>query len=208
MFGKFDKPRLYVATYFQGTSTPAHWAFLIGPKHETAPNAIETWRHEVWHIHHAPDEAQLLQLQRQQSRERPYFRRRRSSANSRSSQQPPSLQRWEYNAEQVANQTGGMLVRVLIGKVEDQTRLQTLLENVAIRQGDPGWNCASWIGDSLRVIARDGRCVGRASITDWTTVGAFVVGYTDRKRIEGRFRYDPERPGVPTFDLTRGKELN
>jgi hypothetical protein len=108
---------------------------------------------------------------------------------------------------EVANRLGRLLVRVMIGKVEDRKRLRTLLEAVPIPQDDPNWNCVSWIRDALELIARDGRCLGKASATDWKTVESFVTDYLNSKVSGGRFTEEGLRPGVPTWDLAGNVEL-
>jgi hypothetical protein len=62
-----------------------------------------------------------------------------------------------------------LLARILIGKVEDLDRLDTILESVPVVQGDPNWRCKSWIVSAVEAIAKDGKAVG-TSILDWAKI--------------------------------------
>jgi hypothetical protein len=55
-----------------------------------------------------------------------------------------------------------LLVRIMIGKVEDNSRLAVILQNTPIRQGQPGRNCVWWIKEALERVKEDGRAISLA----------------------------------------------
>lgn len=54
----------------------------------------------------------------------------------------PGVVEWEFEErESLLLATSMLLVRVIIGKVEDGSRLVEILRSIPIRQGQAGWNC-------------------------------------------------------------------
>lgn len=104
--------------------------------------------------------------------------------------------------------TSMLLVRVLVGKVEQGDRLKAILRSIPIRQGQPGWNCVGWIKEALEKIKADGRVVG-TSVLDWETVDKEAMAYCQRKkdqhRFDGQGNFDTEK--APTYDLIQRKEV-
>jgi hypothetical protein len=103
--------------------------------------------------------------------------------------------------------TNMQLVRVLIGKVEDRSRLETIFRKVPIRKDQPGWNCVGWIKEALEDLGANGKALG-ASVTDWQQVRNMAMQYIERKKREHRFdgtaNFDMRRPA--TFDMLENKE--
>ncbi|KAJ0414784.1 hypothetical protein BJY00DRAFT_305322 [Aspergillus carlsbadensis] len=95
-------------------------------------------------------------------------------------------------------QTSMLLVRVVIAKVMDRSRVADIFRSTPIRQGQPGWNCVS--GDS--------RALG-TNVTDWAKVRNQAMAYCQQKkdqhRFDGRGNFDMGK--VPTFDLMEMKEI-
>jgi hypothetical protein len=103
--------------------------------------------------------------------------------------------------------TNTLLVRVMIGKVEDLARLITILRSIPVIQNDPGWRCRTWCANALAAIAADGKAVG-TSVLDWLRVEQAARWYAGQKTAEGRFATLALllRP-KPTWDLLENKEI-
>lgn len=103
--------------------------------------------------------------------------------------------------------TGMLLVRIMIGKVEDKARLVSVLRNTPIRQGQPGWNCVIWVKEVLEGLKADGKAMG-TSVLEWESVRDEAMKYCQRKqdqhRFDGQGSYDSSK--APTYDLVEGKE--
>ena len=102
---------------------------------------------------------------------------------------------------------GMLLVRIMIGKVEDKTRLVDVLRNTPIRQGQPGWNCVNWVKEVLEGLKAGGKVMG-TSVLEWERVRDEAMKYCQRKkdqhRFDGQGSYDSSRP--QTYDLIEEKE--
>ena len=67
------------------------------------------------------------------------------------------------------------LMRVMIGKVEDKHRLESVLGRViTIRAGTLGWNCVGWVQEALQELERDRKALG-TSVIAWQSVYGNVV---------------------------------
>lgn len=99
-----------------------------------------------------------------------------------------------------------LLIRVVVGKVEDAARLDLILRQVPVREDDVGWNCVTWVRDALTALEKDGKALG-TSQTNWNKVRQVAMTYCEQKKKRGRFQpgdYDPRK--VPTYDLMDQKE--
>ncbi|KPM39109.1 hypothetical protein AK830_g7460 [Neonectria ditissima] len=112
---------------------------------------------------------------------------------------------WAYEECEISmDPTERIRVRVVIGKVEDMSRLQSLLRSIPVRPDDPGWNCVWWMREAFEVVRTDGRAV--SAMLDWQTVRNTATWYAELKTSEHRFDGQAE-PGtfdsrrVPTWDL-------
>lgn len=115
---------------------------------------------------------------------------------------------WKYEDLPIPlTQTASLLARVTIGKVTDKSRLERVLKNVPLVQGDPAWTCRVWVRDAIAALVADGKCLG-TSVTDWTTVEQACNNYVGEKRAARRYDGSGSwKAGtVPTYDLLERKE--
>lgn len=101
-----------------------------------------------------------------------------------------------------------LLIRVIVGKVADKGRFQTIMREVPIVQGDPEWNCVTWIKNALIALELDGKALGTSKI-NWDIVRDTAMKYCqdkkDQHRFDGQGQFDMSK--APTFDLLEGKEI-
>ncbi|PIG69458.1 hypothetical protein AARAC_005227 [Aspergillus arachidicola] len=104
--------------------------------------------------------------------------------------------------------TNMLLVRIVVGKVPDGSRLVQILRSTPIRQGQAGWNCISWVKEALESLDADAKALG-TSVTRWDKVRNEAMGYCQKKkdqpRFDGQGNFDMRK--VPTYDLMELKEL-
>ncbi|KAK5093765.1 hypothetical protein LTS08_008829 [Lithohypha guttulata] len=120
----------------------------------------------------------------------------------------PGQSTWIFEEKSTSmNATNMILVRVMIGKINDPQALATKLRQVPIVNNDPGWNCVTWLRSALALIAQDVSLMGTSSL-GWEAVKATALKYCEQKAAQGRFngtsKFDMSK--VPTFDLLQGKE--
>jgi len=100
-----------------------------------------------------------------------------------------------------------LLVRIMVAKVEDNSRLISILRSTPIRQGERGWNCVWWFEEALEKLERDGKALG-TSVTEWGKVRDGMMTYCQRKKDEhcfdGKENFDMSK--VPMYDLIEQKE--
>ncbi|CAG7938098.1 unnamed protein product [Penicillium nalgiovense] len=60
--------------------------------------------------------------------------------------------------------TSMLIVRIMVGKVEDANRLAEILRATPIRQGTAEWNCVSWVREALERLDADSRALGTSLI--------------------------------------------
>lgn len=116
---------------------------------------------------------------------------------------------WEYEEVQIPNvqNTATLLVRVVIGKVENLGRLLEILRSIPVIQNDPGWRCRTWCANALTAIAKDGTAVG-TSVLDWQRIEQAARRYAGDKTVQGRFASAALLLGPkPTWDLLENKEI-
>ena len=114
---------------------------------------------------------------------------------------------WVLESQETSLQATNMiLVRIMIGKVQNPTRLDSIFRQVPVRGDTPYWNCVEWLKEALVLTARDGKALG-SSVVAWDSVRGAAMEYCNRKKDEGRFqvRLDPQR--VPTYDLLEHREV-
>lgn len=115
---------------------------------------------------------------------------------------------WTFEERQSTLQaTHMLLVRVLIGKVEDCSRIAVILRTTPIRPDVEGWNCVAWVMEALERVKADGKALG-TSVLDWETVRNESMEYCQRKkdqhRFDGQRKFTSRLP--PTYDLIERKE--
>ncbi|KAB5575995.1 hypothetical protein GE09DRAFT_611771 [Coniochaeta sp. 2T2.1] len=118
---------------------------------------------------------------------------------------------WEYENRSISMlPTAMILVRVVVGKIEDNARLISIMESVPVRGNQPGWNCVEWLKEALELLGKDKKALG-TSVTDWKTVRDGCMQYVQTKAAQHRF--DGQAPGkfddskVATYDLLERKEI-
>lgn len=98
------------------------------------------------------------------------------------------------------------LIHITIAEVDDHAKLVGVFERVNIPQGDPNFNCRTWVRDAIRAVSH-ARCLGRRSV-DWETIEKKAFEYVATKRDLGRWRkegpWEIRRPA--TWDLIEGRE--
>lgn len=115
---------------------------------------------------------------------------------------------WSYEEIDISlDATKMILVRILIAKVEDKTRLAQILRDTPIRDPSTGWNCVEWVREALKSLAEDSRALG-TQVTEWETVRNQTLAYCQRKkdthRFDGKAKFDMSK--VPTYDLITEQE--
>ncbi|CZT45566.1 uncharacterized protein RSE6_05884 [Rhynchosporium secalis] len=119
---------------------------------------------------------------------------------------------WVFEERQMSLlPTSAILVRIMIGKVTDKTRLQEAFAKTPIRAGLEGysnWNCVFWLEEALSRGAQDGKALGKCH-TDWTYVKDTAMWYVAKKAADHRFDGDGnfDNSKVPTWDILEGKEV-
>lgn len=116
---------------------------------------------------------------------------------------------WEFEARSIGLQaTEMLLVRVLVAKVTNKQRIENILRDVPVVQGDDAWNCVVWVQKALEAIHDDGKAVGTSQL-DWRTVRDVAMKYVkdkqDQRRFESGSGFDMTKPA--TFDLLAGHEV-
>jgi hypothetical protein len=121
----------------------------------------------------------------------------------------PDQQEWFFEErESTMKSTSMLLVRVMVGKVENTAWLVEILRRVPIRQGEPGWNCVAWVKEALGFLAADEKTIGTSEL-DWKKIRDTSMSYVRKKKEQHRF--DGTRnfniTGPPTFDMIENIEL-
>lgn len=113
------------------------------------------------------------------------------------------------NEETHTGPTGGLLIRVIVGKIKDHDRLQSIFDHIPLRNlEDPTWNCVGWVKEALQTATSDSRAVGTC-VKDWNLIRETAMRYIARKEAIGRFSlpevYNPEK--APTWDMLQNIEV-
>ena len=116
---------------------------------------------------------------------------------------------WQYEESEMQNvqNTTSLLVRVMIGKVEDLGRLLAIIRGITVVQNDPGWRCRTWCANALAAIMADGKAMG-TSVLNWQRIEQTARSYVGQKTAQGRFANSQLllRPR-PTWDMLENKEM-
>ncbi|KAK9445201.1 hypothetical protein VB005_00309 [Metarhizium brunneum] len=116
---------------------------------------------------------------------------------------------WEYEElESTMLPTSMLLVRVMIGKVKDRNRLESLLRNIPIRPRVEGWNCVAWVKEAIETALRDKKVLGTSKNLDWDSIRDTAMWYVGQKkaahRFDGQGEFDREK--AATWDMIDGFE--
>ena len=57
-----------------------------------------------------------------------------------------------------------LLVRICIGKIEKNDKVQAILRGVPIRSNVEGWNCVYWVSEALQQPQADGNAIGTSQL--------------------------------------------
>ncbi|OAL28656.1 hypothetical protein AYO20_09380 [Fonsecaea nubica] len=115
---------------------------------------------------------------------------------------------WEFEKETVPlRPTNMVLVRVLIGKINDLPCLDAILCQTPVKDGVKDWNCVAWLKGALELVGKDKAALG-TSVIAWETARKAAMEYCNQKKAAGRFstQYYPEK--IPTYDLLERKEIS
>jgi hypothetical protein len=124
---------------------------------------------------------------------------------------------WGFEERDISmGPTTMVLVRILIGKVKQKDRLETVLRSVPIGHSTVGWNCVQWVREALVALEHwhgNGIRLFESSAyqLDWYQVRDTAVWYVQLKEDQHRFdgqaqagTFDTDR--VPTWDMLKGRE--
>ncbi|KND87356.1 hypothetical protein TOPH_07988 [Tolypocladium ophioglossoides CBS 100239] len=116
---------------------------------------------------------------------------------------------WVYEelAARDVRWTNNLLARIVVAKIKDEGRLNDIIRNTPLAQGDDNWRCRSWVADVLARLERDGQAVGTAKL-DWGEIEAKARAYVADKNAAGRYSTTEElmKP-KPMWDLLEGREI-
>lgn len=99
---------------------------------------------------------------------------------------------------------------MVIGKVKNTARLFEILRSVDVVQGDPDWNCVTWVREALESVWRASDALG-TRLRDWDAVKIAALKYVIEKQNQHRFdgkaptgRFDMMK--AATYDALKKKE--
>ena len=132
---------------------------------------------------------------------------------SRAGPESPLISSWQYEERQLpAGPALMVLVRVLVGKVNDKAAAERVLRTVPIRSRDvDGWNCVAWVQEAIEMLCESDGTMA-SCVQDWEGIREDALGFVlakkaahrfDGKAEEGRFEMDK----VSTFDALLKKEI-
>ncbi|POR34472.1 Uncharacterized protein TPAR_05321 [Tolypocladium paradoxum] len=180
-----NKDRLYVALFARagkskmpGLEDTYHWGLLVGPKAEPKEGGEGT-----------------------------RFHAKQRMTVAEGSAVPQSV--WLYEESPFPlRATNMLLLRVVVGKIKDMERLQSIFQRIPLRPDVPGWNCIEWAKEAFETALRDGQALG-TSASDWGSVRDTAMRYAGEKksahRFDGKGDFDISKP--PTWDMLDGREL-
>jgi hypothetical protein len=125
-----------------------------------------------------------------------------------------SGQPWVFEASKLGDSDTRyrLLTRVLIAKIGDPSSVDTTLWAVPIVQGDPDWNCISWVKSAIAKLDADG-VLSKSKVVDWDTIDQRCRDYVAKKKEARRWRgsADPissyKSVKIPTWDMLKEREV-
>lgn len=115
---------------------------------------------------------------------------------------------WVFDEREIGMEpTGSQLARILVAKIEDRDKLESILRGVPLHPETQGWNCVAWVREALE-LAADGGVLG-TSMVAWDTVRDSSMKYVADKRAARRYETDGgfDQSKVATWDLLQGCEV-
>ena len=101
-----------------------------------------------------------------------------------------------------------LLVRIVVAKIKDQRRLQSILKHTPLRPELEGWNCVGWVQEAFNNVAGDKGAVSSCA-PNWRAVRDTAMWYVEKKKAEHRFdgtvEYDQNK--APTWDMLERREV-
>lgn len=79
-----------------------------------------------------------------------------------------------------------LLFRVCIRKVNNGSKVESILRAVPVKGDVEGWNCVSWVMEALYLLSQDRGAMGTSKL-EWKTVQPFVMRYAQPKKNQHRF---------------------
>ncbi len=123
----------------------------------------------------------------------------------------PPVPQWNWQLEVLdfsMRRTSMLLVRVVIGKVTNGSRLRAIFESTPLRPDEDGWNCVAWVKEAFEAAIHDGNALGTAAAS-WESARDTAMRYVGEKTAAHRFdtsgSYDADN--APTWDILEGIEL-
>ncbi|KAF2762284.1 hypothetical protein EJ05DRAFT_497145 [Pseudovirgaria hyperparasitica] len=119
---------------------------------------------------------------------------------------------WAFEDREISTMpTAMILVRVLIGKVENLDRLRRVFAATPIRAGQDGfqaWNCVWWIQEAFNAAMADRAALG-TRLADWERARSISMWYVTKKTMEHRFdgQGDFNNDKIATWDAIENKEI-
>jgi hypothetical protein len=141
---------------------------------------------------------------------------RRFQAKERFSKQvhsPVPQSTWEYEEREISMiPSSTLLVRVLIGKIKDGVRMESILRETPLRPKTDGWGGVEWVKEALVTAFGEKGVVRGPKSLDWEMVRDTAMWYVEEKRSSRRFEGqaddgDFDRMKAPTWDLVERVEL-
>lgn len=104
--------------------------------------------------------------------------------------------------------TSRLLVRVMIGKVKDKSRLASILGGIPVRPEVEGWNCVAWVQEAVKTALQEEALGTSKQNIDWKSIRDVAMWYVEEKksahRFDGQRRYDQKT--AATWDMLEGVE--
>ncbi|KAK0390716.1 hypothetical protein NLU13_0219 [Sarocladium strictum] len=181
-----DKDRLYVALYARGgkPTMPGledtyHWGLIIGPKKELADSEGSRY--------HAKEVIQNI--------------------GNQDAPVSQSVFQFEERGIPMAA-TAMLLVRIMIGKVKDKKRLESIFRNTPIQSRVTGWNCVFWVKEAIETAIADKKALGVPEGCTWQTIRDVAMWYIEKKKAAHRFdgKGDYDQRKAATWDMIEGIE--
>lgn len=117
---------------------------------------------------------------------------------------------WEYEEREIPMRpTSMLLVRIMIGKVKDRNRLESILRNIPLQPEVEGWNCVAWVKEAINTALQDKRALGSPKNLSWDSIRDLAMWYVGEKKAAHRFdgQGEHDQSKAATWDMLEGVEL-
>ncbi|KAL1892761.1 hypothetical protein Sste5346_006844 [Sporothrix stenoceras] len=229
-----NKDRLYVGLYVRRGAVKLaggedssltdryHWALLRGPKIEDEDTLLT--KYHATESHNGSDKSDNNDNNENNGNSGSTASSPTELSSTASSSTTSSSASYTYAEQTMPTYDLMLLARVLVGKIRNPTRLETVLRGVPVpgaaanltdkEKLNIGSNSISWVQSALDALAADaGGAMGKSSNLDWTAVRDAAMEYVEQKAQEHRYdglapvgQFDLAKPA--TFDLVQGREVS